>query len=88
MVFLEADPKRVDDENATRVTDGKYSFRAIRPGKYRLLAIDMLQLMSTTTDGAPEDFKQFFDAADEVEIKEGDRITKDITAFTKIPEKK
>jgi hypothetical protein len=32
--------------------------------------------------------QQFFDAAEEIEIKEGDRISKDIPAWTKAPEKK
>jgi hypothetical protein len=31
--------------------------------------------------------KSLFDAAEEIEIKEGDRISKDITAITKLPEK-
>jgi hypothetical protein len=32
--------------------------------------------------------QQFFDAAKEIEIKGGDRISKDLQALTKVPEKK
>jgi protocatechuate 3,4-dioxygenase beta subunit len=88
MVFLGTDPKQIDESNAQRGTSGKYSFEAIRPGKYRLFALDVLELLPALEGGAGAGpMKQFFDAAEEIEIKEGDRITKDITAFTKVPEK-
>jgi len=89
MVVLETAPKEMDEDHAARVSDGKYSFKRIRPGKYRLFALDMLELMAGFAGGDEEEFmKSFFTAAEEVEIKDGDRISKDITVFTKLPEKK
>jgi hypothetical protein len=72
------------------VTGGKYSLKAIRPGKYRLFAIDVLELMQVMSgDGDNDEVTQkFFDAAEEIEVKAGDRISKDLQAMTKLPEKK
>jgi protocatechuate 3,4-dioxygenase beta subunit len=88
-VFLVTDVKQMQDGDADRVTDGKYSFKAIRPGKYRLYALDVAELIQSFAGGDEDEImKSFFNAAEEIEIKEGDRITKDITAITKLPEKK
>ena len=89
-VFIGTDPKHIDEENAARTTDGKYSFKAIRPGKYRLLAIDLAEMLQVFTGGGNEEetMEKLFDAAEEIEVKEGDRISKDVTALTKMPEKK
>ena len=88
-VFLASDPKQIDDNNAKRDSDGKYSFSSIRPGKYRVFAIDVVELLPVLEGSDQTGFtKQFFDASEEIEIKEGDRIVKDITAFSKLPEKK
>lgn len=89
-VFIATDAKQIDEENAKRVSDGNYSFDALAPGKYHLFALDMLQLISAFAGDGNEDemMKKFFDAAEVIEIKEGDRIQKDINAFIKLPEKK
>lgn len=74
-VYLMDDPDNVRPEQSARVTaDGRYSFKSIRPGKYRLFAIDPFR------DGAghtPDGLQERFQKAEEIEIKEGDRITKD-----------
>jgi len=90
MVFLGTDAKHIDEDNPSRTSDGNYSFKAIRPGKYRLLAIDVAEMMQAFIGDGNHDetMKQLFDAAEEIEVKEGDRISKDITALTKMPEKK
>jgi hypothetical protein len=90
MVFLGTDPKHMDVENAVRTSDGKYSFKAIRPGTYRILAFDVAELMQAFSgDGNEEETMQkLFETADQIEVKEGDRISKDLTALTKMPEKK
>ena len=90
MVFIGTDPKHMDENNASRTSDAKYSLKAIRPGKYRLLAVDVAEMMQAFIgDGNEEESMQrLFDAAEEIEIKEGDRISKDLTALTKMPEKK
>jgi hypothetical protein len=88
-VVLQNSPQSQDDEGTVRATDGKYSFQRIRPGKYRLYALDILEVASMFSGGSEEEtMKLFFEAAEEIEIKEGDRITKDIAAFSKLPEKK
>ena len=76
--------------DAARASDGKYSFKAVRPGKYRIFAIDVAELMKAFTgDGNNDEWMQtLFDAAEEIEIKEGDRITKDIPVLTELPQKK
>jgi len=91
MVVFATDPKHMQENDANRVSDGKYSFKAIRPGKYRLFAIDVLELMQAAladVDDNEKMMERFFDAAEEVEIKEGTRISKDIPVWTKAPEKK
>ena len=80
VVLLVDDPAKVDlggnSEKMARVgQDGKYSFHAIRPGKYRLLAIDVFHSPDVEK---PEAVKKVATEAEEFEIKEGDRITKDI----------
>ena len=90
MVFFGTDPKHMDQENTARTSDGNYSFKGIRPGKYRMIAVDVAEMMQAFSgDGEEENTTQrLFDAAEEIEIKEGDRIAKDVKAVTKMPEKK
>ena len=48
---------------------GKYSFQGVRPGKYRLIA--------APADG-DSDTAKLYDTAEEIEVKPGVRITKDL----------
>lgn len=80
VVLLFDDPEKLElsgnPEHMERVgEDGKYSFHGIRPGKYRLLAIDVFH---TPDIDKPEIVKKVAAAAEEFEVKEGDRIAKDI----------
>ena len=82
MVLLVADPKDIDFEHSAKtVENGTYRFQGIRPGKYRLLAFDPFML------GEDIDFhetaKKLAAAAEEIEIKEGDRKVKDLTLMVK-----
>jgi hypothetical protein len=90
MVFFGTDPKHLQEGNAAHTSDGNYNFKSIRPGKYHLIAIDVGEMMQAFSgDGNEESTMQrLFDAAEEIEIKEGDRLTKDVKALTKLPEKK
>jgi hypothetical protein len=90
MIFFGTDVKHIDESDAARASDGKYSFKAVRPGKYRIFAIDVAELMKAFTgDGNNDEWMQtLFDAAEEIEIKDGDRITKDIPVLTELPQKK
>jgi hypothetical protein len=51
----------------------KFKFTGLRPGKYRLIAVDPRQF-----SGAIDAVKAVFSKAPEIEIREGDRITKDV----------
>jgi hypothetical protein len=77
--FLVNSPVKAEldgSEDSARVgPDGTYSFHAIRPGKYRLITIDMFHFYDIQK---PEIFQKLAAAAEEFEIKAGDRITKDI----------
>lgn len=76
-VLLVADPKEIDLERSLKtVKDGSYSFRGIRPGKYRLLAFDPDQLADVPD--SLETVGKLAAAAEEIEIKEGDRKVKDL----------
>ena len=90
VVFLARDAKNMDDENPARSVNGKYEFKGIRPGKYRILALDVAELMSAfNMNGDNEELMQrLFDSAEEIDVKEGDTISKDLAALTKMPEKK
>jgi len=89
MVFFAKDLKQLQQsEDMNRVSGAKYEIKSIRPGKYHLIAVDVLQ-SATSIQSSDEDamLKKLFDMAEEIEIKEGDRITKDLTAVDKIPDK-
>jgi hypothetical protein len=74
MVYLLQDPEDTPQDRMARVTaEGKYSFKAIRPGKYRVFAIE-----PPAFDAREDVIKQAFNKAEEIEIKEGDRIAKDL----------
>jgi hypothetical protein len=74
MVYLLQDPDDTPQDRTARVTsEGKYSFRALRPGKYRVFAIE-----PPAFDAREDVIKQAFNKAEEIEIKEGDRIARDL----------
>ena len=82
MVLLVADPKQIDLERSLkRAEDGTYRFQAIRPGKYRLLALGP-GLFASGPDFL-ESIETLAAAADEIEIKEGDRKVQDLKLIEK-----
>jgi len=92
-IFLADDPKKMKqmDSGANRAVGGKYSIKGIRPGKYRLFAVDILAMASAATDDDRDDDdelqKTMFNSAEEIEIKAGDNIVKDLKAIDKLPGK-
>jgi len=90
MVFLGIDPKEMDEENTVRTSDGKFSFKGLRPGKYRLVALDVAEMTQVDSgDGTnDENMQRMLDAGEQIEVKEGDTISKDIPLLTEMPEKK
>jgi hypothetical protein len=93
MICLASDPtqlREMQPDNQHRAIEGKYIIKAIRPGKYRLFAIDVLTLASADPDANSDDdelMKMWFNSAEEIEIKPGDRIVKDLKAIDKLPGK-
>jgi hypothetical protein len=59
---------------------GKYSLKGIRPGKYLLFAIDAFR---SGPSSSLEDFQKLAVVAEEIELKAGDRITKDLKVLLK-----
>jgi hypothetical protein len=87
MVFLVTDAKQMlQQAGMNRASDGKYDMKGNRPGKYRIVAIDMLHLMSGN-GGTPEQatMDKLFEMAEEIELKAGDRVVKNLKAIDKVP---
>jgi hypothetical protein len=59
---------------------GVYDFKGVRSGKYLLFAIDAFR---SGPSGSAEDIRKLAAAAETIEIKAGDRITKDLKALTR-----
>jgi hypothetical protein len=87
MVFLVTDAKQMLQQTGmNRVSDGKYDLKGNRPGKYRIVAIDMLHLISGN-GGMPEQatMDKLFEMAEEIELKAGDRVVKNLKPIDKVP---
>ena len=63
-VFLGTDPKHMDGENAAWSSDGKFSFKALRPGKYHVVAVDVSEMMQSYSSDGDRDgmLQRLFDA--------------------------
>jgi len=82
IAMLVDDPAKLelegDSRNMARVgADGKYSFHGIRPGKYRVLAIDLFHSPDFNLE-KPGEWKKLAASLEEFEIKAGDRLVKDV----------
>jgi hypothetical protein len=55
--------------------DGKYSFRAVRPGKYRIIAVDVAEDAGDDIEA----LKETVSIVEEFEIAPDARITKNLT---------
>jgi hypothetical protein len=88
-VLFGVDAKHMDG-GTTPLDNGKFSFKGVRPGKYRILAIDIGAMASMYSGAEDRDdvMQRIFDAGAEVEVNEGNRISKDIPLWTKLPAKK
>jgi len=81
LVFLTPDPKTIKRENMINVKpDGTYEIKGVRPGKYRLFAIDALKQVNIT---GIEGFQPFAEKVAEIEIKEGASLSQDLTPLEK-----
>jgi hypothetical protein len=81
MVILSADPKKLKQEEVTPVgSDGAFTIKGVRPGKYRLLALDILQHAGVK---GVEEFQALAEAAEEIEVQPGGKVAKDLTLIDK-----
>jgi Carboxypeptidase regulatory-like domain len=90
MVILAADSKHVfPPTKIDRGDGGNYSIKAIRPGKYRILAVDLgkVRLLDGSNQLSPEDSAKLFEAGEEIELKPGDRAVKSLKAIDELPGK-
>jgi hypothetical protein len=76
LVILAASGAEIDDTNIRQTKAGdKFSYSGLRPGKYRLVALDPQQFMGGLDIDA---LKALVGQAPEFEIHEKDRLTKDV----------
>ena len=78
MIFLAKDAEDIPQAGngtAQASPDGKYTIKAIVPGKYRLFGVDAFQIAGANE---MDMIKKLFERGEEIEFKEGDRITKDL----------
>ncbi|MGD1069879.1 MAG: carboxypeptidase-like regulatory domain-containing protein [Bryobacteraceae bacterium] len=77
-VVLAATPEQIDDGHLQTIEPGgKFRYTGLRPGKYRLMAVEPPRESDEFAA-----LKAIFPHVPEIEIREGDRITKDITLIT------
>jgi hypothetical protein len=75
-VYLVQDPEDIRPENIGKVDEkGKFSFKALAPGKYRLFVLDATRMR---IQWGPDTLSKLAAAGEEIEVREGARITRDI----------
>jgi hypothetical protein len=81
--FLLESPKTVGEESTIRVSsDGSFEKKGIRPGKYRIFALDLFHYIGSRS-ALTNDFSEPFARGEEIEVKEGDKIVKDLKVLEK-----
>ena len=65
-----------DKNYALPSADGKYSFQGLHPGKYRIVSFP---LADASGEARQEAIRKLVSGTEEIEIKAGDRLTKDFT---------
>lgn len=66
------------------VAGGHYALKDLRPGKYRVLAVDAFDFTNLAGADRPEEFAQaLLAAAEEIELKEGVRLVKNLKIVAK-----
>lgn len=66
------------------VAGGRYDLKGLRPGKYRLLAVDAFDFTNLAGASDPDEFaKALLPAAEEIEVGEGVRMVKDLKVVAK-----
>ena len=84
IVMLWKDEQQLDPDDSNHIKDGQYSIKGLHPGKYRLAAIDALEVADYGSAESEEALNKALKAASvEVEVKEGERVVKDLKVLGK-----
>jgi hypothetical protein len=79
MVALIEDASHPENAQTQRVgSDGRFTFKGLAPGKYRLLGVD---LQSGPVD--QETMKKLVPGLESFDVHEGDRVTRNVAALRK-----
>jgi len=66
------------------VSDSRYALKGLRPGKYRVLALDAYDFTNLAGANDQDEFAKALRAvAEEIEIGEGARVVKDLRVAAK-----
>jgi carboxypeptidase family protein len=76
-VVLAASGEDPDEHNLKMVESGTFEYSGLRPGKYRLIALDPRQFPGRGDEG-PGDLKALLASVPEFEVHENDRLIKDV----------
>jgi hypothetical protein len=83
MIALIKGPNPEDLTQAEVTPDSRYSFKALRPGKYRIIGINPFDQAIDTNGDARTMLAKLSARGEEIEINEGDRIAKDVKLLSK-----
>ena len=82
-VLLWKDAAQVRPEH-NPVAGSRYALKDLRPGKYRVLAVDAFDFTNLAGANSPDEFaKALLAAAEEIEVKEGVHLVKDLKVVAK-----
>jgi hypothetical protein len=87
MLMVWKDAAQVEGDSHP-ISGGRYNLKGLRPGVYRILAVDVTELFDTLApsndEAAQKEMEKLLKAAaEEIEIKDGDQIVKDLRVVDK-----
>jgi hypothetical protein len=90
MVFLAPDKKvtALEEVRSARIrSEGSYSFHGLPPGRYHVFATDTFNQNFWNLRDSVERMNRYAAAAEPVDVKEGDKITRDVKLYREEDEK-
>jgi hypothetical protein len=88
-VFLAADSAGMD-RGSVVTSDGRFNFKAVPPGKYRIVAVDLSEMTRTLGPvwNTARVMERLFDSGEQIEVRPAGRISKNLLVLRRMPEKK
>ncbi len=83
MLLVWKDPKSDDPNMQQRITNNEFKVSALPPGKIRILAVDAMDFVNMRDLPQDEMKKALVAAAEEIEVKEGEHLVKDLKVLDK-----